>query len=96
MDKYKNTNQTVKAIQAVLGDRDGMVKFAVANDLASMEGHVIPQELEGHRAARYRSKSVQSMTVKTFTRKYQVPTYFGLLSIDAEGIGNQVRHLYGN
>ena len=89
VDQYKE-NQTVKIIQAVLSDNDGTVPFAVSEDLVSMEGHVIPPGQEGARAVRHHANTVPSMTVKTFTRKHNVPTNFGLLSVDAEGMSNKV------
>ncbi|KAK3085060.1 hypothetical protein FSP39_023644 [Pinctada imbricata] len=95
VNPYKESNQTVKVIQAVLSDKDGSVQFAVADDIAGMEGYVIPKELDGYEVVHHRRITVASLTVKTFTYKYAVPKYFGLLSIDAEGAGKILHEFIG-
>lgn len=61
------------------------------SDIADMEGHIAAEEdyypddqMDGEII------QVPSITVRQFTSKYNVPKYFGVLSIDAEGTGNQV------
>jgi len=77
-------------VEAVLGDKDEMVQFVKIPDVVSMEGHVIKKNDLYDTNLGANVILVQSLSVKTFVTKYQVPKYFGVLSIDAEGQGNVV------
>jgi hypothetical protein len=60
-----------------------------------MEGHIAAEEdyyPDGPADGEF--IQVSSVTVRQFTSKYNVPKFFGVLSIDAEGTGNQVHIFY--
>lgn len=61
------------------------------SDIADMEGHIAAEE-DYYPDGQMDGEIIQvpSITVRQFTSKYNVPKYFGVLSIDAEGTGNQV------
>lgn len=91
VNPYRENNQTVKVIKNVISKRSGVVPFMQRSDIADMEGHIAAEEdyypdspMDGEII------QVPSITVRQFTSKYNVPKYFGVLSIDAEGTGNQV------
>lgn len=90
---YRDGNQTVRFVEAIIGSKDGMVQFVKTPDAVSQEGHVLRDtELNGNRHILGSIVQVQSLKAKTFATKYEVPRYFGILSIDAEGEGNQILH----
>ncbi|XP_061197809.1 uncharacterized protein LOC133205931 [Saccostrea echinata] len=95
VNPYRDNNQTVKVIKNVISNKSGVVSFLRRSDIADMEGHIAEEEVfypdnppEGDII------QVVSITVKRFTSKYNVPKYFGVLSIDAEGTGNQILHSF--
>lgn len=61
------------------------------SDIADMEGHIAAEE-DYYPDGQMDGEIIQvpSITIRQFTSKYNVPKYFGVLSIDAEGTGNQV------
>lgn len=76
--------------ESVLGSVDGAVKLVITSDLAEMESHILSDiDYDGERK---HMRTVQCMTVATFVQKYDVPKFFGVLSIDAEGTGSNVSH----
>ena len=94
MNPYRENNQTVKVIKNVLSKRSGIVSFMRKSDIADMEGHIASEEdyyPDGQMDGDF--IQVASLTVRQFTAKYNVPKYFGVLSIDAEGSGNQVVYI---
>ena len=91
MNPYRENNQTVKVIKNVLSKRSGIVSFMRKSDIVDMEGHIASEEnYYPDRQMDGDFIQVASLTVRQFTAKYNVPKYFGVLSIDAEGSGNQV------
>ena len=91
MNPYRENNQTVKVIKNVLSKKSGIVSFMRKSDIVDMEGHIA--SVEDYYPDRQMDGDfiqVASLTVRQFTAKYNVPKYFGVLSIDAEGSGNQV------
>ncbi|XP_060076054.1 uncharacterized protein LOC132555708 [Ylistrum balloti] len=89
---YQDGNQTVRFVEAIISNKDGMVDFVKANDFVSMESHIL-QEKDLHKKDLHQNLiHVPSMSVKSFVTKYNIPRYFGILSIDAEGAGNTILH----
>lgn len=91
VNPYRENNQTVKVIKNVISKRSGIVPFMRRSDIADMEGHIAAEE-DYYPDGQMDGEIIQvpSITVRQFTSKYNVPKYFGVLSIDAEGTGNQV------
>lgn len=91
VNPYRENNQTVKVIKNVISKRSGIVPFMRRSDIADMEGHIAAEE-DYYPDGQMDGEIIQvpSITVRQFTAKYNVPKYFGVLSIDAEGTGNQV------
>lgn len=91
VNPYRENNQTVKVIKNVISKRSGIVPFMRRSDIADMEGHIAAEE-DYYPEGQMDEEIIQvpSITVRQFTAKYNVPKYFGVLSIDAEGTGNQV------
>lgn len=91
MNPYRENNQTVKVIKNVISKKSGIVPFMRRSDIADMEGHIAAEE-DYYPDGQMDGEIIQvpSITVRQFTSKYNVPKYFGVLSIDAEGTGNQV------
>lgn len=91
VNPYRENNQTVKVIKNVISKRSGIVPFMRRSDIADMEGHIAAEE-DYYPEGQMDGEIIQvpSITVRQFTAKYNVPKYFGVLSIDAEGTGNQV------
>lgn len=91
MNPYRENNQTVKVIKNVISKKSGIVPFMRRSDIADMEGHIAAEE-DYYPDSQMDGEIIQvpSITVRQFTSKYNVPKYFGVLSIDAEGTGNQV------
>lgn len=91
VNPYRENNQTVKVIKNVISKRSGIVPFMRRSDIADMEGHIAAEE-DYYPEGQMDGEIIQvpSITVRQFTSKYNVPKYFGVLSIDAEGTGNQV------
>lgn len=91
VNPYRENNQTVKVIKNVISKRSGIVPFMRRSDIADMEGHIAAEE-DYYPEGQMDGEIIQvpSITVRQFTAKYSVPKYFGVLSIDAEGTGNQV------
>lgn len=91
VNPYRENNQTVKVIKNVISKKSGIVPFMRRSDIADMEGHIAAEE-DYYPDGQMDGEIIQvpSITVRQFTAKYNVPKYFGVLSIDAEGTGNQV------
>lgn len=91
VNPYRENNQTVKVIKNVISKRSGIVPFMRRSDIADMEGHIAAEE-DYYPDGQMDGEIIQvpSITVRQFTSKYNVPKFFGVLSIDAEGTGNQV------
>lgn len=91
VNPYRENNQTVKVIKNVISKKSGIVPFMRRSDIADMEGHIAAEE-DYYPDGQMDGEIIQvpSITVRQFTSKYNVPKYFGVLSIDAEGTGNQV------
>lgn len=91
VNPYRENNQTVKVIKNVISKRSGIVPFMRRSDIADMEGHIAAEE-DYYPDGQMDGEIIQvpSITVRQFTAKYNIPKYFGVLSIDAEGTGNQV------
>lgn len=90
LNEYNENKQYVMFEECVLGDKDGAVKLIMTSDITEMESHILSdKDYDGEKKL---VRVVQSLTVKTFTEKHNVPKYFGILSIDAEGYGNTVSH----
>lgn len=83
----QHNDQYVYFVNAAISDYDGTAKFLFSPDIVAMESHVVSGNL--------RSKAVIDVTcysVRTFATKYEVPRDFGILSIDAEGLGSKILH----
>ncbi|XP_021365984.1 uncharacterized protein LOC110458555 [Mizuhopecten yessoensis] len=91
---YRDGNQTVRFVEAIIGNSDAMVDFVNTDDMVSMEGHVLQERDLYDKKLRQSLIKVQSLSVKTFVTKYGIPRYFGILSIDAEGGGNTILHSF--
>lgn len=91
VNPYRENNQTVKVIKNVISKKSGIVPFMRRSDIADMEGHIAAEE-DYYPDGQMDGEIIQvpSITVRQFTSKYNVPKFFGVLSIDAEGTGNQV------
>ncbi|XP_064622927.1 uncharacterized protein LOC135485115 [Lineus longissimus] len=90
-DPYNDGKQIVEYVPAVIGETDGKVQMAVANDIVNMENYVVTN----HRKAKSsHTIEVPSMTVQTFAKNLNVPQKFGILSIDAEGVGDKILHQF--
>lgn len=95
VNPYRENNQTVKVIKNVISKRSGVVPFMQRSDIADMEGHIAAEEDYYPDSPMDREIiQVPSITVRQFTSKYNVPKFFGVLSIDAEGTGNQILHSF--
>ncbi|CAH1792367.1 unnamed protein product, partial [Owenia fusiformis] len=92
-DPYRDNKQNVQYIQAVIGTIDGSIDFALTNDVVSMENHIIKTNRPMAGNVKGVTK-VKSMRVETFVKTYNIPRMFGILSIDAEGIGDEVLHQF--
>ena len=66
-----------------------MVDFVITDDSVSMESHVFMEK--DKRNKKIKTSKVKSISVSKFVADYNVPKYFAVLSIDAEGQGNKVR-----
>ena len=86
-DPYLNKGQRVYFVNAVIGDTTGFIDLIVPNDLVSMQAHI-----KTNNSAQLKGKTIQvrSMTVEELAKEYDIPKYFGILSIDAEGVGDKV------
>ncbi|KAH3806089.1 uncharacterized protein LOC127835133 [Dreissena polymorpha] len=82
---YGFTNQSpgqkVTFVEGVISDHDGTETMLLSPDVVSMETRVIPNSGDS-----VLTITVNSYSVQTFAKKYDVPKYFGILSIDAEGL----------
>ncbi|XP_076452308.1 uncharacterized protein LOC143287951 [Babylonia areolata] len=88
-DRYNEEGgQRVILVNGVLGERDGVESVVLMED--DMETHILRTNT-AHVPGRL-VVSVPSMTVGTFAAKYNVPTRFSVLSIDAEGVGDKILH----
>ncbi|KAL4225323.1 hypothetical protein ACF0H5_016011 [Mactra antiquata] len=84
----QHRDQDVKFVNAVIGEKDGTVDFVLSSDAVAMESHVMRyKETTEQTVIKVRSFSVQS-----FTKLYDVPKIFGILSIDAEGMSTEILH----
>ncbi|KAL8564401.1 hypothetical protein ACOMHN_057423 [Nucella lapillus] len=88
-DPYnEHAQHKVILVNAVLGAQDGSESFVLMED--DMESHILdakPVDTSGKLVI-----TVPSMTVQTFAAKYRVPVRFGVLSVDAEGVGDKILH----
>ena len=77
-------------MNAVISERTGFVELVVTDDLVSMQAHI-----NTNSSAQLKGKIVKvpSMTVADLAEEYNIPKYFGILSIDAEGVGDKVREI---
>lgn len=83
-------------------DKDGVAELFLTEDASSMESHLMATQTEGQRArARSirggkafekgrRTLTVETVSVETISKRCGVPKRFGVLSIDAEGVGDNV------
>ncbi|KAK7462104.1 hypothetical protein BaRGS_00038476 [Batillaria attramentaria] len=89
-DPYNEKRQRVILVNAMLGAKDGMEDFVLMSD--DMESHRFNPDEEFSNFRGQLIVKVPSLTVVTFAKKYSVPTNFGILSIDAEGVGDVILH----
>ncbi|CAH1801947.1 unnamed protein product [Owenia fusiformis] len=93
VDPYTDGKQLVRFIKAIIGTKDGYVDLALTSDPVSMENYVLTAGETLHRNFDGITL-VKSMTVKTFIEDYNIPREFGVLSIDAEGLGDKILHQF--
>lgn len=91
---YRDGNQTVRFVEAIISNKDGLVDFVKTDDFVSMEAHVVQEQDLYSKDLHKHLIHVPSLSVKSFVTKYEVPNYFGILSIDAEGAGNTILHQF--
>ena len=86
-DQKIHEGQHVYFVNAVIGEKTGFVELVVPDDLVSMQAHI-----KTNNTAQLKGKTVEvpSMTVADLAEEYNIPKYFGILSIDAEGVGDKV------
>ncbi|XP_071093041.1 uncharacterized protein [Haliotis cracherodii] len=92
-DPYNEGKQNLTLVQGILSDRDGMVDFVLSSSVDKMESHA----MKSYQYEQTKNKhpfivKVPSLTVRTFARRYNVPKTFGVLSLDAEGLGDKLLH----
>ncbi|GAB1608416.1 uncharacterized protein LOC115213411 [Argonauta hians] len=87
--KNDRAHQNITYVEAAIGPKDGYFKFVVTDDLGTMQNHLAFSQ---HRveAGKKSVIPVRCYSVKTFVTKHNVPKRFGILSIDAEGTGDQI------
>ena len=90
-DPYLNKKQRVDFVNAVIGETTGFIDLVIPDDLVSMQAHI-----KTNNTAQLKGKTihVRSMTVEDLAEQYDIPKYFGILSIDAEGVGHKVINLH--
>ena len=81
----QHKDQRVNFVNAVVSNYDGTAKFKLSSDIVAMESHVVTGTEDGGVVM-----DIQCYSVKTFAIKFNIPTKFGILSIDAEGLGSIV------
>ncbi|WAR28300.1 hypothetical protein MAR_014004 [Mya arenaria] len=84
----QHQDQRVQYVQAVISDHDGQERLYLSPDIVAMESRVVSDELLNDHSI----ITVTSLSVKTFALKYKVPKYFGILSIDTEGMDAKILH----
>ncbi|XP_052782776.1 uncharacterized protein LOC128219007 isoform X2 [Mya arenaria] len=84
----QHQDQRVQYVQAVISDHDGQERLYLSPDIVAMESRVVSNELLNDHSI----ITVTSLSVKTFALKYKVPKYFGILSIDTEGMDAKILH----
>ena len=87
-DPYADGRQRVRFVQAVIGETSGFVDLVVTKDVVSMEAHI---DRNGSFQKTGRKIKVRSMTVQELAEEQNIPKSFGILSIDAEGVGDKVK-----
>ena len=85
-DPYREGTQRVEFVQAVMGETDGFVQFALGNDDRS--AHIQGVGNENMKTKQF--IKVKSYTVAGLTQEYDIPKDLGVLSIDAEGMSYAV------
>ncbi|XP_067682516.1 uncharacterized protein [Haliotis asinina] len=92
-DPYNEGKQNLTLVQGILSDKDGMVDFVLSSSVDKMESHAMKDfQYEQIRNRNPFIVKVPSLTVRTFARRYNVPKMFGILSLDAEGLGDKLLH----
>ena len=86
-DQKIHEGQHIYFVNAVIGEKTGFVELVVPDDLVSMQAHI-----KTNNTAQLKGKTVEvpSMTVADLAEEYKIPKYFGILSVDAEGVGDKV------
>ncbi|XP_050408568.1 uncharacterized protein LOC126823648 isoform X2 [Patella vulgata] len=83
IDPYNDKSQNVSFERAVVGSKNGIETFVITSKSFFTESHLYnPDErlTKGDITVK-----VQSYTVSEIAKKNNIPKYFGILSIDAEG-----------
>ena len=90
INQYNEGDQSVELVRAAITDHDGSVEFHYSSQGQGTMSHVaesgVHKRLKGEVKLR-----VSGLTVKTLVAKSKIPKNLGILSIDAEGMGVQVR-----
>ncbi|XP_005106555.1 uncharacterized protein LOC101862211 [Aplysia californica] len=88
IDKYNDGIQKVAFEQAAIADHDGSIEFVITEATQGTESHV------KSRGQRKREGDtvvvVPCISVKTLVDRYKIPKYFGILSLDVEGMGAEI------
>ncbi|XP_064612681.1 uncharacterized protein LOC135476555 [Liolophura sinensis] len=92
---FPRNSQNITFVEAVIGTRNGLENFVLSSDAVNMESHVLKSS-DSHKFDIGHIMKVPSMTVRTFTEEHNVPQYFGVLSLDAEGMGDKILHQWIN
>ncbi|KAK6192022.1 hypothetical protein SNE40_003575 [Patella caerulea] len=82
-DPYNDKSQNVSFERAIVGSKNGIENFVITSKSFYTESHL-------YNPGEQLTKSditvkVQSYTVSEIAKKNNIPKYFGILSIDAEG-----------
>ncbi|GFS09818.1 glycosyl transferase, group 1 [Elysia marginata] len=89
IDQYNDGDQYVELVRAAITEQDGSVEFHYSSRGQGTMSHVasagVHKRLEGEVKLR-----VSGLTVKTLAAKSKIPKNFGILSIDAEGMGLEI------
>ncbi|GFN76869.1 hypothetical protein PoB_000337500 [Plakobranchus ocellatus] len=89
IDQYSEGDQRVEFVRAAITDRDGSVPFHYSKQGQGTMSHVAEAGVH-NRLKDEVILRVSGLTVKTLAAKTKIPKNFGVLSIDAEGLGKEI------